>query len=218
MQGSPNGCLHDRFMRAALEQAEEALRLSEVPIGCVIVDEDDRIVSRGRNRTNESRNATRHAEFEALDPLLQGVDTSAEAGSEVKPGVEPRSETRTEAKSGAKVEAEAEAESLLRRRMSRLRLYVTVEPCIMCAAALRRVGLTRVFFGCYNERFGGCGSILDIHKGIVEEAVDPTLEVVQLRQYRRECVELLRRFYIRENERAPVPRKKSRRILKPVED
>ena len=39
-------------------------------------------------------------------------------------------------------------------------LYVTVEPCIMCAAALRIVGIRRVFYGCVNERFGGCGSVL----------------------------------------------------------
>ena len=42
-------------------------------------------------------------------------------------------------------------------------LYVTVEPCIMCAAALRFLGIPKVVFGCANERFGGCGSILNIH-------------------------------------------------------
>lgn len=42
-------------------------------------------------------------------------------------------------------------------------LYVTVEPCIMCAAALRYLSVPKVVFGCANERFGGCGSILNIH-------------------------------------------------------
>ena len=42
-------------------------------------------------------------------------------------------------------------------------LYVTVEPCIMCSAALRYLGVPKVVFGCANERFGGCGSILNIH-------------------------------------------------------
>lgn len=42
-------------------------------------------------------------------------------------------------------------------------LYVTVEPCIMCAAALRYLSVPKVVFGCANERFGGCGSILKIH-------------------------------------------------------
>jgi tRNA-specific adenosine deaminase 2 len=43
-------------------------------------------------------------------------------------------------------------------------LYVTVEPCIMCAAALRELGIQSVYFGCWNERFGGTGSILSIHE------------------------------------------------------
>ena len=41
-------------------------------------------------------------------------------------------------------------------------LYVTTEPCIMCAAALRIVGLTHVVYGCPNPRFGGCGSTADV--------------------------------------------------------
>lgn len=42
-------------------------------------------------------------------------------------------------------------------------LYVTVEPCIMCAYALRSLGITQVVFGCSNDRFGGCGSVLNVH-------------------------------------------------------
>jgi tRNA-specific adenosine deaminase 2 len=42
-------------------------------------------------------------------------------------------------------------------------LYVTVEPCLMCAAALRQARVGRVVFGCANERFGGCGGVRDIH-------------------------------------------------------
>lgn len=42
-------------------------------------------------------------------------------------------------------------------------LYVTCEPCIMCAEAIKLVGLQRVFYGCKNERFGGNGSILSLH-------------------------------------------------------
>lgn len=44
-----------------------------------------------------------------------------------------------------------------------LTLYVTVEPCIMCACALRLAGICQVVYGCDNERFGGCGSVLDVH-------------------------------------------------------
>ncbi|KAL9109941.1 MAG: hypothetical protein Q9227_005464 [Pyrenula ochraceoflavens] len=42
-------------------------------------------------------------------------------------------------------------------------LYVTVEPCIMCASALRQYGIRTVYYGCGNERFGGNGSVLSIH-------------------------------------------------------
>jgi tRNA-specific adenosine deaminase 2 len=43
-------------------------------------------------------------------------------------------------------------------------LYVTVEPCIMCASALRQIGIRAVYFGCFNERFGGTGGILKINQ------------------------------------------------------
>lgn len=42
-------------------------------------------------------------------------------------------------------------------------LYVTVEPCIMCASALRQLGIKEVFYGCGNDRFGGCGSVLGVN-------------------------------------------------------
>jgi len=43
-------------------------------------------------------------------------------------------------------------------------LYVTVEPCIMCASALRQLGISAVYFGCLNERFGGTGGVLTVHE------------------------------------------------------
>lgn len=47
--------------------------------------------------------------------------------------------------------------------LSTTTLYVTVEPCIMCAAALRQLGIKEVFYGCANDRFGGCGSVLGVN-------------------------------------------------------
>jgi tRNA-specific adenosine deaminase 2 len=48
--------------------------------------------------------------------------------------------------------------------LSTTTLYVTVEPCIMCAAALRQLGIKEVFYGCSNDRFGGCGSVLGVNQ------------------------------------------------------
>ena len=43
-------------------------------------------------------------------------------------------------------------------------LYVTCEPCLMCAHALNLVGVKRVVYGARNDKFGGHGSILSLHK------------------------------------------------------
>lgn len=92
---------------------------------------------------------------------------------------------------------------------------MTVEPCVMCAAALRYLGIKKVYYGCANERFGGCGSVLPVHtdkKYFPKKVAELTCEMVK--EFRGECVMLLRRFYVRENEKAPNPKKKTKRVLK----
>lgn len=42
-------------------------------------------------------------------------------------------------------------------------LYVTVEPCVMCASALKQYRIRSVYFGCANDRFGGTGGVLSLH-------------------------------------------------------
>ena len=54
------------YMREALALAREAAESGEVPVGCVIADSAGRIVGRGRNRREERRDATAHAEVEAI--------------------------------------------------------------------------------------------------------------------------------------------------------
>ncbi|XP_065618301.1 tRNA-specific adenosine deaminase TAD2-like isoform X1 [Quercus suber] len=53
-------------------------------------------------------------------------------------------------------------------KFSNCYLYVTCEPCIMCAAALSILGIKEVCYGCANDKFGGCGSILSLHLGSSE--------------------------------------------------
>jgi tRNA-specific adenosine deaminase 2 len=53
-------------------------------------------------------------------------------------------------------------------------LYVTVEPCVMCASMLRQYGIRAVYFGCWNERFGGTGGVLNIHSEYVNLLSLPT--------------------------------------------
>lgn len=94
-------------------------------------------------------------------------------------------------------------------------LYVTVEPCIMCAAALRLLGVPTAYIGTPNERFGGCGSVLPAHTEYMGPGCPP-LAVVPLDAWRPRCVMVLRRFYLRQNARAPRPKSKRNRVLKEV--
>lgn len=89
-------------------------------------------------------------------------------------------------------------------------LYVTVEPCIMCASALKQLGIGKVVFGAGNDRFGGNGTVLSINQdectsGGNHESIPGVL--------RREAIMLLRYFYVRSNEKAPKPRTKGERLL-----
>ncbi|KAN0073279.1 Cytidine deaminase-like protein [Elaphomyces granulatus] len=93
-------------------------------------------------------------------------------------------------------------------------LYVTVEPCIMCASALRQYQVRRVYFGCSNERFGGVGSAR--HKEMLIQHPSPGIDPpypVYGGLFHEEAIMLLRRFYIQENDRAPNPRSKTDREL-----
>ncbi|KAF9582810.1 tRNA(adenine34) deaminase [Lunasporangiospora selenospora] len=126
--------VHYGHMRAALDLALEAHSVGEVPVGCVFVHEPSgEIIGRGRNRTNESLNGTRHAEFEAIDMILS--------------------------QEGYRIQAENPEAHFWKD----VALYVTIEPCVMCASALRQLGIGSVYFGAGNDRFGGNGSVFNIH-------------------------------------------------------
>lgn len=85
-------------------------------------------------------------------------------------------------------------------------LYVTVEPCIMCASMLDQIGVSMIVFGCPNERFGGNGSVFNIRYKSNIKLVPGVGHT--------EAIALLRRFYIRENERSPQNINKKKRTLK----
>ena len=56
----------EKYMRAALDLAREAAAAGEVPVGCVVFTRSGEIIGRGRNRREESSDATAHAEVEAI--------------------------------------------------------------------------------------------------------------------------------------------------------
>ncbi|KAG4942516.1 hypothetical protein JHK85_047162 [Glycine max] len=166
------------FMELAIQQAKLALDVLEVPVGCVIV-EDGKVIASGRNRTTQTRNATRHAEMEAVDVLLGQWQKHGLSMSEVS------------------------------EKFSNCSLYVTCEPCIMCASALSILGIKEVFYGCSNDKFGGCGSILSLH---LSNTTPLNNEVPPGKCFKctggimaSEAVLLFRTFYEQGNPNAPKP-------------
>ena len=114
--------MHEEYMREALMLAHEAAAAGEVPVGCVIVREG-RIVGRGRNRREERRRTSSHAEMEAIAQANQVLGSW---------------------------------------RLDDCTLYVTLEPCPMCAGAILNARIPRVYYGAGDDVMGACGGVLNL--------------------------------------------------------
>lgn len=170
----------------ALPQARLALKTNETPVGCVLVH-NGRVVARGMNATNVTRNGTRHAELMALTALLSFTSKADVEKEQPKKsskgkkkqtnrqqidGVQPSNDFTeqdwgdVEPKDGhiypygQKLHP---APVVDRSLLADCTLYVTVEPCVMCASMLRQFGIKKVFFGAVNDKFGGTGGVFCIH-------------------------------------------------------
>ncbi|XP_042521718.1 tRNA-specific adenosine deaminase 2-like [Dipodomys spectabilis] len=91
-------------------------------------------------------------------------------------------------------------------------LYVTVEPCIMCAAALGLMKIPLVIYGSQNERFGGCGSVLNVASADLPNTGKPFQCIPGYRA--EEAVELLKAFYKQENPYAPKSKVRKKEFQK----
>ncbi|KAM0275018.1 hypothetical protein ACHAQH_007623 [Verticillium albo-atrum] len=180
---------HKSFMDQALDMARLALRTNETPVGCVIVH-NNKVIAKGMNATNVTRNGTRHAEFMAVSALLsyrpEGV-ASDDAGAEPRHVPTEMSAAEREQRDREK-DAELGPDPSLndtpyvknghlypygqkqhpdprvpRSIIRQSVLYVTVEPCVMCAGLLRQLGIRKVYFGAVNDKFGGAGGVFSIH-------------------------------------------------------
>jgi len=126
-------------MRAALEQADAAAAVGEVPVGAVLVA-GDRILAQGFNQPIRSRDPTAHAEIVALREAALAQDNY---------------------------------------RLPGTTLYVTVEPCTMCAGALVHARVSRLVFGTREPKAGAIVShpasftdlnhSLEVSEGILAE-------------------------------------------------
>ncbi|XP_022685947.1 tRNA-specific adenosine deaminase 2-like isoform X3 [Varroa jacobsoni] len=102
-----------------------------------------------------------------------------------------------------------------RKALTRIDVYVTVEPCIMCASMLEQIGVRKIIYGAHNERFGGLGSVLNVLNPYIgndqrhgaSQDQGSTIKVVSGVQKER-AVNLLKQFYQGENPNAPQPKPK----------
>lgn len=112
----------ERYMKEAIKQAKKAYAIGDVPIGCVIVYEDQ-IIARGYNKRNKNKTTLAHAE------LLAMAKASKKLGD---------------------------------WRLEGCTMYITLEPCQMCAGAIVQARVSRVVVGSMNPKAGCAGSILNL--------------------------------------------------------
>ena len=109
-------------MGLALEQAEKARALGEVPVGCVIVREGV-VNGEGYNRRETDKTVLGHAELMAMKQAEQTIGDW---------------------------------------RLSDCTLYVTLEPCPMCAGAILNARVGTVVCGASDLTFGACGGVMNL--------------------------------------------------------
>ncbi|MEO4055636.1 tRNA adenosine(34) deaminase TadA [Solibacillus sp. CAU 1738] len=107
------------FMKEALEEAKKARDLGEVPIGAVLVYEDE-IIARAHNLRETTQNAVTHAELMAIQQACEKIGSW---------------------------------------RLEKTTLYVTLEPCPMCAGAILQSRVPRVVYGARDIKAGCVDSL-----------------------------------------------------------
>lgn len=92
-----------------------------------------------------------------------------------------------------------------------IEVVVTVEPCIMCAAALFELNVKKILFGCKNSRFGGCSTVFNVF-----EIYNSSNCVVIGGIFADEAIKLLKDFYKGTNPNAPVNKVKKKDFVNKI--
>ncbi|WP_232802912.1 tRNA adenosine(34) deaminase TadA [Gracilimonas amylolytica] len=127
---------HHRYMARAFMLAEQAYENDEIPVGAVVVY-NDQIIGKGYNQVEMLSDPTAHAEMLAIS---------------------------------------AACETISEKYLSECTLYVTLEPCPMCAGAAVWSKLGTLVFGAQDARSGGCGSVFNIASN---EKLNHQIQVIQ---------------------------------------
>ena len=140
-----------KFMYEAIKEAQKAEQINEVPIGAVIV-KDDKIIGRGYNLTETSKDPTMHAEMIAIREATSSIGYS---------------------------------------RLYGCTMYVTCEPCTMCAGAMILARINKVVIGTMDKKTGACGSIYNL---LQQDKLNHQVEI-QTGVLAEECSAMMTNFF-----------------------
>ncbi|MWN05430.1 tRNA adenosine(34) deaminase TadA [Gilliamella sp. Pas-s95] len=158
------------WMRHALMLANRAESIGEIPVGAVIVDENNQIIGEGFNQPISKHNPTAHAEILAIE----------QAGK-----------------------------FLNNYRIINTTLYVTLEPCIMCAGAIIHSRIKRVVYGANDYKTGAAGSFIDI---LAQQGINHYAEVTG-GVLANECSTILSDFFKKRRLQQKVTKNSYQKIL-----
>lgn len=140
----------EKFMRAALREANKAALKDEVPVGAVVV-RDGKIIARAHNVRETKKLPTGHAELLAMEKA---------------------------------------AKKLGGWRLVGCTLYVTLEPCPMCAGCAVNARLPRLVYGAKDPKAGAFGSVYDLNEGKLNHTIEIQSGVLE-----SECASVLSSFF-----------------------
>ena len=142
---------YNYFMAVALEEAKKAYNMGEVPIGAVIVFNDE-IIARACNRRNTDKNSLHHAEILAINHACKFMGDW---------------------------------------RLEDCHMFVTVEPCPMCAGAIVQARMKSLIYGAKNKKAGSCGSVINL---LEQEGFNHRVAIVA-EVMAQECGGLMSKFF-----------------------
>lgn len=138
-------------MKEALKEAQKAYDKLEIPVGAIIV-KNNQIIARAHNLKEEKQSSIRHAEIIAIEKA---------------------------------------SKKMKNWRLTDCEMYVTLEPCAMCAGAIINSRINKIYIGASDLKTGACGSKLNL---LQDYYFDTSVEV-EKGILAEECQKILKDFF-----------------------
>lgn len=140
------------FMKIAYKEAEKAFKKDEVPVGAIVVDNNNKIIAKAHNLTEKKKNPSMHAEMLAIKKACKRKKS---------------------------------------KRLTSCRIYVTLEPCAMCSAAISFARFHKLIIGATDEKGGA------VLSGIKFFATNSCFHIPEVDSgiYEKKCSQILKDFF-----------------------